>query len=493
MSRKTIFLLFGFILIGLFLISLILFQKQINERQSYNSQEDIRSIKSLKNKIIFVSERDGDKEIYLMDEDGTNHQALTNNQIADFAPTFSPDYQKIAYLSQENIYIKIYLLDFENNIKNLITATTRYPYYLLFSPDGQKLLYLESESSDDYLNNHLLVVNIENKKVESVASGVSYPLWTSDSKSIIYVSEDQEKIEDKKMYIRSFNREGELEEARQFYVGGFNIANLDSNQILFLTFLEDNLNLASVDLRGENFRSLANFNIKEGEVYPRWFQISPDESTILFNRLKDFLAKISEIWTIKKDGSELKRIITDGFNPTWSPDGSKIIFTKVKEENSVLKEDIWSSDLDGLHQKALTSDGKSNSSVTSYHLGSNTNKGEEIVSEAESLPLVDLKIPSEEVLILSSQADTNGDGEEEILVITKILANQRIHFYILGSEGQKLFDKPDALEYPLRIELRKIGEEEYDSFFLVFTETGEGFSIHWNGEKYIIPESEKGF
>ena len=41
-------------------------------------------------KIVFVSERDGNQEIYVMDADGSNQTRLTDNQAIDEWPNWSP-------------------------------------------------------------------------------------------------------------------------------------------------------------------------------------------------------------------------------------------------------------------------------------------------------------------------------------------------------------------------------------------------------------------
>ena len=41
-------------------------------------------------KIIFVSDRDGNDEIYIMDVDGNNQTNLTNNSSKDRSPQFQP-------------------------------------------------------------------------------------------------------------------------------------------------------------------------------------------------------------------------------------------------------------------------------------------------------------------------------------------------------------------------------------------------------------------
>jgi TolB protein len=50
--------------------------------------------------IAFVSDQDGDDEIYTVDGDGQNTMKLTDNQgIADDAPSWSPDSTMIAFTS----------------------------------------------------------------------------------------------------------------------------------------------------------------------------------------------------------------------------------------------------------------------------------------------------------------------------------------------------------------------------------------------------------
>ena len=50
-------------------------------------------------RIAFVSERDGDFDIYTMNPDGTGVAQITNDPAVDFNPSWSPDGAKIAFAS----------------------------------------------------------------------------------------------------------------------------------------------------------------------------------------------------------------------------------------------------------------------------------------------------------------------------------------------------------------------------------------------------------
>ncbi len=60
-------------------------------------------------KIAFVSTRDGNKEIYVMDADGEHPRRLTSNKLVDDYPVWSPDGQKIAFVSRRDGNFEIYV------------------------------------------------------------------------------------------------------------------------------------------------------------------------------------------------------------------------------------------------------------------------------------------------------------------------------------------------------------------------------------------------
>ena len=49
---------------------------------------------------MFLSDRDGDSEIFVMNEDGTGQTQLTSNTVPDATPAWSPDGTRIAFRSE---------------------------------------------------------------------------------------------------------------------------------------------------------------------------------------------------------------------------------------------------------------------------------------------------------------------------------------------------------------------------------------------------------
>ena len=62
-------------------------------------------------KLVFLSTRDGQAEIYSMNGDGTNPVNLTQSGNADIFPKWSPDGTKIAFASNRDGKWEIYTMN----------------------------------------------------------------------------------------------------------------------------------------------------------------------------------------------------------------------------------------------------------------------------------------------------------------------------------------------------------------------------------------------
>lgn len=73
-------------------------------------------------KIAFVSDRDGNEEIYIMNADGTETKRLTFNPGRDIQPCFSPDGQHIAFASNRTGDWDIWTMDIDGTNQKNLTA-----------------------------------------------------------------------------------------------------------------------------------------------------------------------------------------------------------------------------------------------------------------------------------------------------------------------------------------------------------------------------------
>ncbi len=92
-------------------------------------------------KIVFVSDRDGNAEIYSCNPDGSNISRLTNNAATDDEPAWSPDGSHIAFVSDRTGNPEIYIMNADGSNVVRRTFSGSYSQNPTWSPDGMRVAY----------------------------------------------------------------------------------------------------------------------------------------------------------------------------------------------------------------------------------------------------------------------------------------------------------------------------------------------------------------
>ena len=92
-------------------------------------------------KIVFVSDRDGNAEIYSCNADGSNISRLTNNAGIDDQPAWSPDGSHIAFVSDRTGHSEIYIMNADGSNVVRRTFSESYSQNPAWSPDGARIAY----------------------------------------------------------------------------------------------------------------------------------------------------------------------------------------------------------------------------------------------------------------------------------------------------------------------------------------------------------------
>lgn len=119
-----------------------------NEVQLTNSSgtNHTASISPSRDKILFVSTRDGNSEIYIMDIDGSNPINLSNHSGSDGEPRWSPDGERIVFGSDRNGNSDIFIMDIDGSNLIQLTSGSEHDYTPTWHPDGEKITYTRDQT-----------------------------------------------------------------------------------------------------------------------------------------------------------------------------------------------------------------------------------------------------------------------------------------------------------------------------------------------------------
>ena len=135
-------------------------------------------------KIVFISLRDENWEIYKMDADGGNQTRLTHNKVDDYAPVWSPNGRQIAFERYQDGNWEIYVMDTDGrNQRNLTNHPARDsdPHW---HPDGTRIVFYSSRGA----SSKIYVMDTDGGNVEEIPHlrSASSPKWSPDGKWIAF-------------------------------------------------------------------------------------------------------------------------------------------------------------------------------------------------------------------------------------------------------------------------------------------------------------------
>ncbi len=272
--------------------------------------------------IAFESYRDGNAEIYMVDEDGENLVNLTQNAAYDGMPAWSPDGKRLAFTSERDGNPDVYILDMDSGEVTRVTYGGGFNVDPTWSPDGERLLFLsnrtyrvreEGGSLEVVANPKLWRMKPDGTWPERMTSELGLDMfgdWAPDSERIVFMSTRDANEE---IYLRS--ADGTEENLTSHPARDTNPAwSPDGKRVAFMSDREGNMEIYLLDLETRKLINLTNNPAEDGD--PAW---SPDGKRLAFVSDRD--GNI-EVYTMDADGSNVKRLTNnpeDDIHPQWRP------------------------------------------------------------------------------------------------------------------------------------------------------------------------------
>lgn len=150
--------------------------------------EELEELSPREGRLVYVSDEDGNPEIYTINTDGTDTTRITTNDTDDLSPKWSFDGKQIAFVSTRDGNPEIYTMNADGSEVTRITNNPADDVDPSWSPDGKRIIF-SSNRDGDY---ELYIYNLETKKEERITEDPSddrYPDWSPKDGTILYQSE----------------------------------------------------------------------------------------------------------------------------------------------------------------------------------------------------------------------------------------------------------------------------------------------------------------
>jgi Tol biopolymer transport system component/pimeloyl-ACP methyl ester carboxylesterase len=311
--------------------------------------------------ILFQSNRDGSFDIYRMNSDGSNPQRLTRNAGQNYWPDWWMPVQqqsaagsdkKIAFVSDRDGNGEIYIANADGSQPQRLTRNTVWDGTPTWSPDGTLIAYYTHLTEQSWA---IMIMNADGSSprqlTESAGSTLCSfgPVWSPDGRRIAFTIEPSSKptCEMKHTEIAIINTDGSgfsllTQNEANDLVGAWSP---DGTQLVFSSNRDGNDEIYVMNADGTQPRRLTTNSASD--ILPAW---SPDGQRITFTTDRD---GNYEIYGMAADGSSPARLTQNpgwDYYSSWSPDGSLILFSSGQTLTGL---DLYVMDADGTNMRKI--------------------------------------------------------------------------------------------------------------------------------------------
>jgi len=283
----------------------------------HQSQRSLRGV--ARTKLTFISDRNREavlatvekrdvKEVFISDYDGANQRRITINRTMNLTPSWSPDGRSIAYTSYRSGTPDIL-------ISNIFAGTMESPtkgvgqnYLPVFSPDGTRIAFTSNRDG----NNEIYVMNRDGSNLTRITNNPSIdvtPTWSPTGTQIAFASDRRGQPQ---IFVVNVDGTGLRQISFESYADRPTWSPPPYNEIAFAARTGPGFDIKILGIGTGETRQIT-FGEGSNES-PAW---SPNGRHLAFMSTR---AGRSQVFTVDRDGRNLRQITRDGNNttPNWS-------------------------------------------------------------------------------------------------------------------------------------------------------------------------------
>jgi TolB protein len=251
------------------------------------------------------------KRLAVMDQDGANHQFLTNGQSIVLTPRMSPDQRSIVYMSYENRRPAIYIYDRNTRRARLVASNVNLNFAPRFSPDGRWVLFSMSVGGNVDIYRVSAAGGSQPQRLTNAPGIDTGGSYSPDGSRIVFESD---RGGTQQLYV--MNADGSNQHRISFGGGRYATPQWSprGDLVAFTRTGGGAFRIGIMSPSGDGERLLTN---SWGDEGPSW---SPNGRVLMFFRSAQGSGR-PDLWSVDLTGVNARRIPTplDGSDPAWGP------------------------------------------------------------------------------------------------------------------------------------------------------------------------------
>ena len=223
-------------------------------------------------RIVFESSRDGNREIYVMNANGSNQIRLTNDPARDELPAFSPDGSKIVFVSDRGGANNkdIYVMNANGTGPVRLTIFSGTDSRPAFSPDGSKIAFSSTATGDE----EIYVMNADGTnqtRLTFVSPAVdTNPTFSPDGTKIAFVSNRDAIGAITEIYVMNSDGTNQIRITNNSVTDDEPAFGPDGTAITFVSNRDGNPEIYVVSSDGTSLTTRLTFSDPAVEAHPSW-------------------------------------------------------------------------------------------------------------------------------------------------------------------------------------------------------------------------------